>query len=1555
MRIRAAILALLGMLAVLGVATLAPNQADAAKVANPGSFTATVTDGFLRIKDTSFGFDPNNPITFTGTVASNGSVNIPESGQNYPPFKIDGGYTATIMPAAPITGTLNPLDGSVRLLLKVWIKIDGVPFGGGCRIASRANPIVVDSLITGTTSPPGPNQPITGTPYNTSNGTMKVVNNNFSVPSAEDCGFANGTVNSQLGLPSSSGNNEAQFVLKTNPILRKGITAALAVSGTSGVRPYTVDFDASGSTHAAPVRNYMWDFDGNGTFDRTTTTPTTSFTYTTAGVYNAKMRITDTDGDFADATRAITVNNPPDLTVDSTHNDPFRVGTQGRYNLSVRNLATMGPTFGNTTVTDTLPDGLEFVSASGTGWSCSAMGQTVTCARSGLIAANGTAPNIAIDVDVTADAIPGGTNTATVSTPGDSNSLNDTDTDPTTVTVIDVAIDKSHRASFRPGADPANVYELQVTNPGTAATTGPTVVTDSLPAGLTYVSATGTGFSCSASGQDVTCTRATPIPGGSSADPIELRVAAAIPEGQTSSNVVNTASVSSSGDAFTDNNSDSDPTLIIDSPDLEISKSHDGTFTAGGVGVYDLAVANVGPRDTTGTSTVTDTLPSGLTFRRASGTGWDCSAADQDVTCTRDDSITADTDAPSIELRVDVGREAIPSVDNTASVETPGDDNPANDDSTDTANVRAIDLTIDKSHEQPFRIGRDGTYQLRVENAGDSETVGRIIVTDTLPDGLTYESATGAGWTCEASGQDVTCTNDGPIAAGGAAATIDLRVAVGQAALPQVSNTATVATTDDFNPDNNSDTDPSAIVEADAKVSIRRTGSFVGGATGTYLVSVDNVGTTPTTGSTTLNVQLPAGLGFVSADGDGWSCSEDSGEVTCVRQATIDPESAVPDVSIQVSIDRDAPAAVTTVATVSTPDDRNPDNDTDSDTATVTGPDLSVSSDHESAFRVGSEGTYTLSVDNGGSRATRATTTVTDALPDGLELADARGEGWDCSASAQIVTCERSAEIAVDGSAPDITLDVRVRAAAAPSVVNSVSVSTAGDRDPSNDSDNDRTTVEAIDLRLRLDRDGPVVVGDEAVYQVAVDNVGTAATLGPARVDDTLPDGITPNEASGPGWACSVVAQEVSCAHDGILGPDEGAGQLTIRAHVGPGTAETATNSATVRARDDFNAANDTDSDETEVVREPDLKLRLDDQLPAGGSFRVGDDGTYRLSVINDGGVSTTSPARVSIELGRGMSLKSYDGGPEWACTANGRIVDCEYALPIPAFERRDLDLEVGINASADEEATTAAVVDTVGDGDRENDNTSRTSPITRIDLRIDRDFGGPWKAGVQSSYDIVVKSVGNAATVGPTLIREQLPRGVTLASATGSGWQCLGSGQIVYCKRPQIAAGATASPVRLTVDVGDDAVGQVTGTATVSTEDDVNASNNSATDTVMVAERDRVSLPAQLAMKRARPTANGIVQVRLRCPDASDAGCRGRVQLESATKLSSPSGEKRRKARFGSARFAISRGRNYLAPIRLSRRHLRMLHRHGRLRVSVTIATDGLPPKTASFTLLDR
>ena len=184
-----------------------------------------------------------------------------------------------------------------------------------------------------------------------------------------------------------------------------------------------------------------------------------------------------------------------------------------------------------------------------------------------------------------------------------------------TLTVVagqttDLRIQKSHAAAFTPGSQAS--YTLRVANAGAAAITGAVTVVDTLPAGLSYVSGTGTGWSCGAAGQTVTCTAtASSLAAGAALADITLTVAVGI---GAAPSVTNTATVSISGDQNSANNTASDPT-VIESADLAVSKSvSPSTVTAAGQQVtFSVGVTNNGP-STANNVQITDLLPSGLTY-----------------------------------------------------------------------------------------------------------------------------------------------------------------------------------------------------------------------------------------------------------------------------------------------------------------------------------------------------------------------------------------------------------------------------------------------------------------------------------------------------------------------------------------------------------------------------------------------------------------------------------------------------------------------------------------------------------------------------------------------------------------------------------------------------------------------------------------------------------------------------------------------------------------------------------------------------------------------------
>jgi len=349
-----------------------------------------------------------------------------------------------------------------------------------------------------------------------------------------------------------------------------------------------------------------------------------------------------------------------DLTVSTMHSGSFFQGQAGAtYSIAVTNSGG-GNTSGTVTVTDALPQGLTATAIAGTNWSCTL--STLTCSRSDVLAAGASYPAITLTVNVASNAQATVTNTATVTGGGETNTGNDTASDVTTITPPpDLTITKSHTGNFVLGQSGAT-YTLRATNSGAAPTSGTVTVTDSLPAGLTATAMAGTNWTCTLA--TLTCTRSDVLAAGASYPVITLTVNVA---SNSPATVTNTSTVAGGGETNTANDTASDTTTVNSPPDLTIAKSHTGNFVQGQAGAtYRITVTNSGSTPTSGTVTVVDTLPSGLSATAMSGTNWSCTLTTR--TCTRSDALAAGASYSVITLTVTVASNAPGAVTNTVSV-----------------------------------------------------------------------------------------------------------------------------------------------------------------------------------------------------------------------------------------------------------------------------------------------------------------------------------------------------------------------------------------------------------------------------------------------------------------------------------------------------------------------------------------------------------------------------------------------------------------------------------------------------------------------------------------------------------------------------------------------------------------------------------------------------------------------------------------------------------------------------------------------------------------------
>ena len=670
------------------------------------------------------------------------------------------------------------------------------------------------------------------------------------------------------------------------------------------------------------------------------------------------------------------------------------------------------------------------------------------------------------------------------------------------VTVRDLTIAKSHAGNFSQGQTNAT-YSIVVTNSGSAATTGVVTVTDTLPASLSATNMAGTGWTCVLATR--TCTRLDSLAAGLSYPAIVVTVTVA---SNAPASVTNTATVSGGGEINVANDTATDPTTITTTPDMTITKSHVGNFQQGQTGAtYTLTARNSGFADTSGTVTVTDTLPVGLTATNIAGVGWTCVLGT--LTCTRSDVLPTSTNYPVITVTVDVANNAAASVTNSASVSGGGQNNTANDTATDvTAVTQMPDLTVNKSHVGNFSQGQVGAqYSIVVTNSGFATTNGTVTVTDTLPVGLTATAMSGTGWACNF--DTLICTRNTTRGAGASFPAITLTVTVAANAPASVTNSVTVSGGGQINTTNDTDTDPTTIVQPDLTITKTHVGNFSQGQAGaTYTITVTNSGTASTNAAVTVTDTLPVGLNATAINGGAtWNCV--LGTLTCTRNTVLTAGSSYPAITLTVTVANNAPASVTNSVSVSGGGETNTANDTATDPTTINHPDLTVTKSHAGNFTQGQVGaTYTLTATNSGAAATNGSTvTVTDTLPVGLNATAISGSApWSCVLGT--LTCTRSDVLAAGASYSPITVTVTVANNAPASVTNSVSVSGGGQLNTGNDTATDPTTINQLpDMTITKSHVGNFTQGQVgATYTLTATNSGAAATNGSTvTVTDTLP------------------------------------------------------------------------------------------------------------------------------------------------------------------------------------------------------------------------------------------------------------------------------------------------------------------------------------------------------------------------------------------------------------------------------------------------------------------
>ena len=436
--------------------------------------------------------------------------------------------------------------------------------------------------------------------------------------------------------------------------------------------------------------------------------------------------------------------------------DPSVVGQQLTYQIIVTNT---GPsTATNLQILDTLPVGLDFVSVDSSAGTAGFAGGLITVD----VASLNVGDSVTVDIVTTIlSTFAGSTIANTATAEADEAQLVSADAETTINPEIDLSITKSDSADpISQGAE--LTYTLTVRNDGPSQATNVEVV-DTLPTGVTYVSASGPGGSTITPpgvGEQDVLTELGDLAAGA-----EVTITIIVTVNQNATGTLNNTAIVRSTESLA--GFDSDPTNNTTSEttdtqrliDLAVTKIDSATLLdpiqPGGPITYTITATNNGPSNAIGV-VVVDNIPDGIQVTQASigvtNVSIPASAADTNPANPDDLIFNVGNLASGESVIITVIANVLPAfrddLVNTVVISTTDDTATDTDPTNNTATVTSplspeVDLAVVKSTPSGATVvaGNALVYHIDVTNNGPSTATG-VTLSDTLPGGLTFVSVT---------------------------------------------------------------------------------------------------------------------------------------------------------------------------------------------------------------------------------------------------------------------------------------------------------------------------------------------------------------------------------------------------------------------------------------------------------------------------------------------------------------------------------------------------------------------------------------------------------------------------------------------------------------------------------------------------------------------------------------------------------------------------------------------------------------------------------------------
>ncbi len=446
------------------------------------------------------------------------------------------------------------------------------------------------------------------------------------------------------------------------------------------------------------------------------------------------------------------------------------------------------------------------------------------------------------------------------------------------------------------------------------------------------------------------------------------------------------------------------------------------------------------------------------------------------------------------------------------------------------------DVSMEKSG--PATVGLGGTiqYNLKVRNSGPN-TAERVIVRDTVPGGLTFESASGPS-NCSAQGTEVVCSPISLTNGQEQTYTLSFRVPSSVASCnATIINFAQVSTdTFEENSGNNSDVSDATRIIC-GEITIEKTANVSKSPKNGQVVYTIKVESESDVGAQGVVVRdtVPSGLQFVAGQSDN-RCSVSGTVITCGPVDISGRNSAQFQLTFTVLASAVCGSAITNIATATATNISGQVQDDAVVTVECAPPKFTiVKSVDKAQIEPGESLVYTIIVKNIGDTTANYVELI-DFFPSNAGVTyDSNGSGPSCTKNGTGIVCH------VDTLAPNAEVSFTIRVKTDTTVACDSTISNKAKVEAVNATRVDSNTVETdvvckkepkLTATKQVDKT-TVNPGESITYTIRIENTGNA-TANNVAIQDTIPT--TLHLESGRSDAkCSVTGSTVNCGPYEIL------------------------------------------------------------------------------------------------------------------------------------------------------------------------------------------------------------------------------------------------------------------------------------------------------------------------------------------------------------------------------------------------------------------------------------